>query len=88
MTTYVPLDLSSKEYRINANAGNDLNFAFVFNAINTTGFTFDFYIYDQGGTLLDTLTEGDGLTNTPGVNSTVTVVLGVGQRARHNSDDP
>jgi hypothetical protein len=77
MTTYVPLDLSSKEYRITANAGNDLNFAFVFKAVDTTGFTFDFYIYDAEGTLIATLTEGNGLTNTPGVDSIVAVVVGV-----------
>ncbi len=78
MTTYVPLDLSSKEYRITANAGNDLNFAFVFTAVNTTGYTFELRIYESDGTtLITTLTSGSGLTNTPGTNSTVAVVIGV-----------
>lgn len=73
----IPLDLSAKTYRITANAGNDITFAFEFLAINTTGYTFEFRIYDAAGVLIDTLTEGDGITNTPGVNSIVTITIGI-----------
>ncbi len=67
----IPLDLSSKAYRITANAGNDITFAFEFIAINTTGFTFEFRIYGPDGVLIKTLTIGDGIVNTPGTNSIV-----------------
>lgn len=81
MAIVVPLDLSSKEYRISANAGNDLNFAFVFVATDTTGYTFEFRIYEADGTtLITTLTNGNGITNTPvsgGGNSNVAIAIGV-----------
>lgn len=81
MAIVVTLDLASKKYRIGANAGNDLNFAFVFVAIDTTGYTFEFPIYEADGTtLITTLTDGNGITNTPvsgGGNSTVAVAVSV-----------
>ncbi len=71
------LNLSAPRFQITAEAGNDINFSFLATALNTTGFTFEFIIYDQpdgpGEIILETLTEGDGITNTPGTNSTIAI---------------
>lgn len=74
-----PLDLSAQPFKVIANAGDDAVFAFEFENVNTTGFTFELVVYNSAtspnGTVFATLTEGNGIVNTPGSSSLVTCTI-------------